>query len=53
MIVNLATGLAIIVLDVIVLVVTWIKTFGHVREASRIGVNVSLSAILLRDGESL
>ncbi|KAI0685094.1 hypothetical protein BC835DRAFT_1421587 [Cytidiella melzeri] len=41
---------SIILADVIVLVVTWVKTVGTVREASRINIKVPLSEILLRDG---
>lgn len=51
MIVNLAGSLASIAADAIVVTVTWIKTSCHIKEASRLGVNVSISATLLRDGE--
>ncbi|EKM50256.1 uncharacterized protein PHACADRAFT_201098 [Phanerochaete carnosa HHB-10118-sp] len=36
--------------DAIVLVLTWIKTFGHWRSARRVNVKASLTACLLRDG---
>lgn len=53
MLVTLAMRLAVIAADVIVVTITWIRTFHHVKEASRIGVSVRISAILLRDGESI
>ena len=44
------TRIPVIVADALVVALTWAKTFHHVRTASAIGVKVSLSAILLRDG---
>lgn len=37
-----------IVADVIVLIVIWTRTSRHVKEASRLGINVNISATLLR-----
>lgn len=51
--VSLASRLSLIAADIIVLAITWIKTFRHVEEASQLGVSVSVSATLLRDGEIL
>ncbi|EKM54310.1 uncharacterized protein PHACADRAFT_258091 [Phanerochaete carnosa HHB-10118-sp] len=39
-----------IVADTIVLVLTWIKTFGHWRDVRRANIGVSLTTCLLRDG---
>ncbi|KAJ3536879.1 hypothetical protein NM688_g6776 [Phlebia brevispora] len=36
--------------DIVVIIITWIKTYRHVKEASSIGVNVSFSATLLQYG---
>ncbi|KAJ3553409.1 hypothetical protein NM688_g3628 [Phlebia brevispora] len=36
--------------DLIAIVITWIKTYRHVREASAIGASVSFSAMLLQYG---
>ncbi|KAI0684057.1 hypothetical protein BC835DRAFT_1294107, partial [Cytidiella melzeri] len=51
MVMSLSTRGCVILADVIVLVVTWIKTFGTVREASRLKIKVPLSEIMIRDGE--
>ena len=37
--------------DLIVLVVTWLKTFRHVKQAYKVGMRASLSTLLLRDGK--
>ena len=42
-----------ILVDLIVVVVTWRKTFGQVKTAAALGMRVHLSTILLRDGEIL
>ncbi|KAI0701032.1 hypothetical protein BC835DRAFT_1265519, partial [Cytidiella melzeri] len=44
---------SLILADVIVLVVTWIKTIWTVREGSRLKIKVPLSEILIRDGKPL
>lgn len=51
MIVNLAACLSVIMADGIAVVLTWIKTCRHLREASQMGIQMSVSATLLRDGE--
>lgn len=38
--------------DLIVIAVTWVKTFGHIQAAWKAGARVSVSATLLRDGEN-
>ncbi|KAJ3551501.1 hypothetical protein NM688_g4670 [Phlebia brevispora] len=49
---SLMSPLAVVVADIIVVIVTWVKTYRHVREASSLGIRgeVSVSATLLRDG---
>ena len=37
--------------DALVLIMTWIKTYSHVKQASQIGATMMLSKTLLRDGE--
>lgn len=49
---TLASRAAVTAADVLVVAITWLKTYRHVREASQLGVTVSVSAILLRDGEN-
>ncbi|KAJ3527478.1 hypothetical protein NM688_g8122 [Phlebia brevispora] len=46
---SLCTRLAVILADLIVVVVTWVKTFSHVRQAASVNMQ-GLSATLLRDG---
>ncbi|EKM50273.1 uncharacterized protein PHACADRAFT_201113 [Phanerochaete carnosa HHB-10118-sp] len=41
---------SLILADAIVLVLTWIKTFGHWMNARRLNMRVSLATCLLRDG---
>lgn len=53
MTVDLGVSLVIVAADAIVLTIIWIKTFRHVKEASRLGISVGISTTLLRDGESL
>lgn len=48
---NLTAGMAAIAADTIVVAVTWIRTARHIREALQLGIRVSVSATLLRDGE--
>ena len=38
-------------LNVIVIIVTWMKTFTHVREASRLHLPTHISTMLLKDGK--
>lgn len=45
-----ATRACLILSDVLVLIVTWIKTFGQWRSARQANVRVSLTTCLLRDG---
>lgn len=51
MTVGLAGFLAVTVANGIVIAITWIKTLRHVREAFRLGIDVSISTVLLHDGE--
>ena len=39
--------------DLVVLVLTWIKTFRNWSEARRLGIELTVSECLLRDGEYL
>ena len=39
-----------IALDVVVVIVTWIKTYGHWRHMRQLHINVSVTDILIRDG---
>ena len=39
-----------IAVDVAVIVLTWIKTFGHWRRLQRLHIRVSVADILIRDG---
>ncbi|THG94811.1 hypothetical protein EW026_g6727 [Hermanssonia centrifuga] len=48
--VSLGTHLALIAADVLVLALTWNRTFTHRMAAIRVGVQTPLSAMLLRDG---
>lgn len=49
--VALTSCLALSAAHVIVMVITWIKTYHHVKEASQLGIGVRISTVLLRDGE--
>lgn len=49
--VELLTRCCTLVADVIVLVATWMKTFRVWREARGLEMAVSVSGMLLRDGE--
>lgn len=49
--VELFTRLSLIAADVVVLAATWIRTYRHIREASRLSLRVNLSEIFLVDGE--
>lgn len=53
MIVTIATRVTAIIADIIVLAVTWRKTVGIVRRASRLEIRAPLSEVLIRDGESV
>ncbi|THG96480.1 hypothetical protein EW026_g5359 [Hermanssonia centrifuga] len=48
--ISLATRLAVVLADILVLVLTWMKTFGTRREASRIHIEVPMVTLLIRDG---
>ncbi|KAI0085197.1 hypothetical protein BDY19DRAFT_461043 [Irpex rosettiformis] len=45
-----ATRAAVIAADVIVLLITWQKTFGIIRQAASLSERMALSEVLLRDG---
>ena len=46
----LLTRGSVIAVDVVVIVLTWIKTFGHWRHMRQLHINVSVTEILIRDG---
>lgn len=48
--VTLSSRLSIIIADVLVIAVTWHRTFRHVREATRLGIRTSISSVMLKDG---
>lgn len=50
--VTLASVLCTISADVVAIVITWIKTYYHVREAYSAGIKVSFGATLLRYGRA-
>ncbi len=50
MTVDFAGLMCLFVAEFIVLVVTWIKTYRHVREAYSLRIPVKLGAVLIRDG---
>ena len=39
-----------IAVDVVVVILTWIKTYGHWRHMRQLHINVSVTDILIRDG---
>ena len=39
-----------IAVDVAVVILTWIKTYGHWRRMRELHINVSVTDILIRDG---
>ena len=47
----LATRIAVIIGDMLVLIVTWSKTAQLYRESQRLGIKAPLATLLLRDGE--
>lgn len=47
----LATRVALVVADLVVVVVTWAKQYRQAREVSALGMHVGPSTILLRDGK--
>lgn len=49
--VTIVNRVSAIAVDIVVVLVTWLRTMRYTREATRIGVNVSLSGTLLRDGK--
>lgn len=51
--VALSTRLSLIAADLTVLIVTWFKTYRHVKQASLLEIHVGVSVTLLRDGACL
>lgn len=49
--VSVSVRLAVIAADIIALAVSWKKAVGTVREAARFNLEVSISGVLIRDGE--
>ena len=49
-IVEHATRASLIIGDIIVLILTWMKTFQNVREALNLQMKVRVTTLLLRDG---
>ena len=49
--VSMATRIAVIIGDVLVLLVTWSKTAQLYRESRRLGIKAPLATLLFRDGE--
>ncbi|EKM53955.1 uncharacterized protein PHACADRAFT_196390 [Phanerochaete carnosa HHB-10118-sp] len=45
------TRCSLIAADIIVLVLTWIKSFEHFKEMRQLNLGLSVSAVLLRDGK--
>ena len=42
---------SLVVADVIVIIVSWMKTFRHVKEVSRLRLLTHIGTMLLRDGK--
>lgn len=49
----IASRSCVIVTDVLVLVITWWRTYGTRKAAAEANIKVSLSTLILRDGEPL
>ena len=49
--VSLTTRIVVIIGDVLVLLVTWLKTVQSYRESRRLGVKAPLATLMFRDGE--
>ncbi|KAI0799614.1 hypothetical protein BC629DRAFT_1285243, partial [Irpex lacteus] len=49
---SLATRIAVIMSDALVLAVTWLKTARLYKEARRLGVEAPLATMLFRDGKA-
>lgn len=47
----LMTRVPVIVADVLVLILTWVKTYSQVMNARKAGQTMSVSLCLLRDGQ--
>lgn len=45
------TRVSLIVVDTLMLVLTWNKTYRQWKESRRLGISVSVSTCLLRDGK--
>lgn len=50
---NLASPLALILADTIVVLVTWRKTYSNTKAASAFHIDLRLSTVIFRDGESI
>ena len=50
-VVSLATRIAVIIGDVIVILVTWSKTSQLYRESRHLGIKAPLATLMFRDGE--
>lgn len=50
-VVTIATRLCVIAADVLLLVVTWRKTYATKRDADRYGIETPFATMLLRDGK--
>lgn len=49
--VSYASGASLIAVDFLVLVLTWVKTHHHLRDAKQLNVPSSIAGCMLRDGE--
>ncbi|THG96397.1 hypothetical protein EW026_g5432 [Hermanssonia centrifuga] len=47
---ELSVRLSMIAADILVLVLTWMKTYRNYKEATRVGLQAKVSSLLLRDG---
>ena len=50
-VVSLATRIAVIIGDVLILLVTWSKTAQLYYESRRLGIKAPLATLMFRDGE--
>lgn len=46
----LLTRSSVIVMDLAVIILTWIKTFGHWRRMQQLHMPISVADVLIRDG---
>ena len=49
-VISMVPRLCVVLADLIVMMVTWRKTFHHVQEAAALNIPVSITMTLLRDG---